>query len=169
MGVNITNITLISHGNALKNRRIGCVWYWWYWKQKITSRAFCIICRRWWKKRWMKGMPPSGCSDNAFELFQWLEQLVPISGYPPKVPFLSLESAIHFPRKCHWNETKVPSGLRRPYGRVKKTVRTGWEDRANRVRVSGRLTPRRPPRNRAAGGEPIRGGRRVNARRAPYT
>jgi hypothetical protein len=39
-------------------------------------------------------MPPSGCSDNVFELFQCLERLVPISGYPPKVPSLSLDSAI---------------------------------------------------------------------------
>ena len=56
----------------------------------------------------MKGMPPSGCSDNAFELFQWLEQLVPISGYPPKVPFLSLESAIGTTVKLYLNGTKVP-------------------------------------------------------------
>ena len=45
----------------------------------------------------MKGMPPTGCSDNPFEVFRWQERRVPISGYTPKVPFLSLESAIPFP------------------------------------------------------------------------
>ena len=55
----------------------------------------------------MKGMPPSGRSDNPFEVFRWQERLVPISGYPPKVPFLSLEDAIPFPRKSHRNDWKA--------------------------------------------------------------
>ncbi len=60
-------------------------------------------------------------------------------------------------------------GLRRPCGQGERTVQTGREDHADRERVSGGLTPRRPPRNHAAGAEPIRGGRRVNARRALCT
>ena len=52
-------------------------------------------------------MPPSGRSDNPFEVFRWQERRVPISGYPPKVPFLSLEDAIPFPRKSHRNNWKA--------------------------------------------------------------
>ena len=111
-GFNITSITLMSHGNALKYRHIVRVWYWWYWKQKITSEAFYAICHWWWKWQWIKGMPPSGCSDNVFEVFRWLERLVPISVYPPKVPFLSLETAIPFPRKPYRNGTKVTFACR---------------------------------------------------------
>ena len=50
-----------------------------------------------------------GCSDNPFEVFQWQERPVPISGYTPKVPFLSLESAIPFPRKHYRNDLKALS------------------------------------------------------------
>ena len=100
----------------------------------------------------MKGMPPSGCSDNAFEVFRWLERLVPISGYPPKVPSLSFESAIPLSRKCHRNETKVPSGLRRPYGRGERSVQTGREWQADCT---------------SAAAEESRGGRRAYPRRAP--
>ena len=52
-------------------------------------------------------MPPSGCSDNPFEVFRWQERVVPISGYTPKVPFLSFEDAIPFPRKSHRNDWKA--------------------------------------------------------------
>ena len=48
-----------------------------------------------------------GCADNPFGVFQWQERPVPISGYTPKVPFLSLESAIGTPRKYYRDGTKV--------------------------------------------------------------
>ena len=48
-----------------------------------------------------------GCADNPFGVFQWQERPVPISGYTPKVPFLSLESAIRTPRKYYRDGTKV--------------------------------------------------------------
>ena len=60
----------------------------------------------------MKEMPLTGCFDGRNNLFRWRVRPVLISVYPPKVPFLSLETAIPFPRKPYRNGTKVTFACR---------------------------------------------------------
>ena len=52
-------------------------------------------------------MPSMGCPNNALLVFQWHFRLVPMILYPPKVPFLSLVSAIPSPRKCYRNNLEI--------------------------------------------------------------
>ena len=144
VGVNITNITLISHGNALKNRRIGCVWYWWYWKKKSQVGRSVLSAVDDGKSDEWKGcllrvvrIMLSSCSNGWNNSFRYLVTPLKCHSFPSKVPFISLESAIGTRQRCHQRYEDRADGVRGPCKRVKRTVRTGEGEPCGRGERTG--------------------------------